>query len=378
MRRAVGSRCDHVQRSARTASRPTASARSRCRPIATGARRPSAACRTSASAARPCRRRWSARSASSSRRRRGSTASSARSSRASPSRSSAPPQEVIDGKLADHFPLVVWQTGSGTQSNMNANEVIANRANEMLGAPLGSKSPVHPNDHVNRGQSSNDTFPTAMHIAAVEQVQHQLLPALEHLPPACTPRPRRSRTSSRSAAPICRTRPRSRSARSSRATSSRSATASRGSRQTLPRLYELAQGGTAVGTGLNAHAGLRRALRRGGRGDHRPAVRHRAEQVRGAGRGRRAGRAVGRAQRGRGQPDQDRQRHPAARLRPALRLRRAEAARERARLLDHAGQGQPDPVRGADHGLRPGHGQPRHGHASPAPAATSSSTSTSR
>ena len=90
-------------------------------------------------------------------------------------------QEVIDGKLADHFPLVVWQTGSGTQTNMNANEVIANRANEILGAPLGSKSPVHPNDHVNRGQSSNDTFPTAMHIAAVEQVHHQLLPALEHL-----------------------------------------------------------------------------------------------------------------------------------------------------------------------------------------------------
>jgi fumarate hydratase class II len=90
-------------------------------------------------------------------------------------------QEVIEGKLGDHFPLVVWQTGSGTQSNMNANEVIANRANEMLGAPLGSKSPVHPNDHVNRSQSSNDTFPTAMHIAAVEEVDHRLLPALEHL-----------------------------------------------------------------------------------------------------------------------------------------------------------------------------------------------------
>ena len=116
-------------------------------------------------------------------------------------------QEVIDGKLAEHFPLVVWQTGSGTQSNMNANEVIANRANEMLGAPLGSKSPVHPNDHVNRGQSSNDTFPTAMHIAAVEQVQHQLLPALEHLARRAAGQGRaRSRTSSRSAAPICRTR----------------------------------------------------------------------------------------------------------------------------------------------------------------------------
>ena len=87
--------------------------------------------------------------------------------------------EVIDGTLSDHFPLVVWQTGSGTQSNMNANEVISNRAIELLGGTIGSKSPVHPNDHCNRGQSSNDTFPTAMHIAAVEQVHHELIPALE-------------------------------------------------------------------------------------------------------------------------------------------------------------------------------------------------------
>jgi fumarate hydratase class II len=90
-------------------------------------------------------------------------------------------QEVIEGKLDDHFPLVVWQTGSGTQSNMNANEVISNRAIEMLGGELGSKKPVHPNDHVNMSQSSNDTYPTAMHIAAVEQVTHDLLPALRHL-----------------------------------------------------------------------------------------------------------------------------------------------------------------------------------------------------
>ena len=89
--------------------------------------------------------------------------------------------EVIDGKLIEHFPLVIWQTGSGTQSNMNANEVIANRANEILGAPLGQKSPVHPNDHVNLGQSSNDSFPTAMSIAAAEQVSHHLLPSLAHI-----------------------------------------------------------------------------------------------------------------------------------------------------------------------------------------------------
>ena len=87
-------------------------------------------------------------------------------------------QEVIDGKLDDHFPLVVWQTGSGTQSNMNANEVISNRAIEMLGGEMGSKKPIHPNDHVNMGQSSNDSFPTAMHIAAVEEIERRLLPAL--------------------------------------------------------------------------------------------------------------------------------------------------------------------------------------------------------
>src|SRR5688572_2509171 len=90
-------------------------------------------------------------------------------------------QEVIDGKLNDHFPLAVWQTGSGTQSNMNANEVISNLAIEKLGGQLGSKKPVHPNDHVNMSQSSNDTYPSAMHIAATEEVVHRLLPALRHL-----------------------------------------------------------------------------------------------------------------------------------------------------------------------------------------------------
>src|SRR5271154_4306079 len=90
-------------------------------------------------------------------------------------------REVIDGKLDDHFPLVVWQTGSGTQSNMNLNEVIANRANELLGGKLGAKDPVHPNDHVNMSQSSNDSFPTAMHIAAATQMTADLIPALGKL-----------------------------------------------------------------------------------------------------------------------------------------------------------------------------------------------------
>jgi fumarate hydratase class II len=161
-------------------------------------------------------------------------------------------QEVADGRLGDHFPLVVWQTGSGTQSNMNANEVIANRANELLGAALGSKSPVHPNDHVNRSQSSNDTFPTAMHIAAVEQVQHQLLPALEHLLAALQSKAEAfrdiikiGRTHLQDATPLTLGQELSGYVQ-------QVANGIARLKHTLPRLCELAQGGTAVGTGLNA------------------------------------------------------------------------------------------------------------------------------
>jgi len=169
-------------------------------------------------------------------------------------------QEVIDLKLADHFPLVVWQTGSGTQSNMNANEVIANRANEMLGSPLGSKAPVHPNDHVNRSQSSNDTFPTAMHVAAVEQVRHQLLPALEHLLAALHAKAaafegiiKIGRTHLQDATPLTLGQEFSGYVRQVGLGIERV-------RQTLPRLCELAQGGTAVGTGLNTRAGFAEAF----------------------------------------------------------------------------------------------------------------------
>jgi fumarate hydratase class II len=165
-------------------------------------------------------------------------------------------QEVIDGKLFDHFPLVVWQTGSGTQSNMNANEVIANRANEILGAPLGSKSPVHPNDHVNRSQSSNDTFPTAMHIAAVEEVHHQLVPALEHLAAGLHAKAgafkdivKIGRTHLQDATPLTLGQEFSGYVQQVGYGLARL-------RQTLPRLCELAQGGTAVGTGLNATPGF--------------------------------------------------------------------------------------------------------------------------
>lgn len=160
--------------------------------------------------------------------------------------------DVIDGKLNDHFPLVVWQTGSGTQSNMNANEVISNRAIEILGGEIGSKSPVHPNDHVNRSQSSNDTFPTAMHIAAVEEIHKSLIPALKHLHKALDEKANSwndiikiGRTHCQDATPLTL----------GQEFSGYAAQIANGITRVelaLPRMYALAQGGTAVGTGLNA------------------------------------------------------------------------------------------------------------------------------
>ncbi len=165
-------------------------------------------------------------------------------------------QEVIDGKLDEHFPLVVWQTGSGTQSNMNANEVISNRAIEMLGGVMGSKKPVHPNDHVNLSQSSNDTYPTAMHIACAEEVHHKLLPALRHLHAAIDAKAKAwnhiikiGRTHTQDATPLTL----------GQEFSGYAAQVKNGIRRiesTLPDLMQLAQGGTAVGTGLNAPKGF--------------------------------------------------------------------------------------------------------------------------
>jgi fumarate hydratase class II len=164
--------------------------------------------------------------------------------------------EVIDGRLAEHFPLVVWQTGSGTQTNMNANEVIANRAIEMLGGTLGSKNPVHPNDHVNMGQSSNDSFPTAMHIAAVEELHHRLLPALRKLQGALAAKAaafagivKIGRTHLQDATPLALGQEFGAYARQIELGIARIG-------GTLPRLLMLAQGGTAVGTGLNARRGF--------------------------------------------------------------------------------------------------------------------------
>ncbi len=163
---------------------------------------------------------------------------------------------MIDGKLDDNFPLVVWQTGSGTQSNMNANEVISNRAIEMLGGVMGSKKPVHPNDDVNRSQSSNDTFPTAIHIAAAEQVDHKLLPALDHIAKALEEKSaawmgiiKIGRTHLQDATPITLGQEFSGYAAQVRMGIERI-------KNTLPHLYQLAQGGTAVGTGINCPKGF--------------------------------------------------------------------------------------------------------------------------
>ncbi|SED00949.1 fumarase, class II [Rhizobiales bacterium GAS188] len=161
--------------------------------------------------------------------------------------------EVIAGRHDGEFPLVVWQTGSGTQTNMNVNEVIANRANELLGAPLGAKKPVHPNDHVNLGQSSNDSFPTAMNIAGATEIAATLLPGLQHLHAALLTKQRAfadivkiGRTHLQDATPVTL----------GQEFSGYAAQLELGIahiRQGLAALYPLAQGGTAVGTGLNTH-----------------------------------------------------------------------------------------------------------------------------
>jgi fumarate hydratase class II len=164
--------------------------------------------------------------------------------------------EVIEGKLDAHFPLSVWQTGSGTQSNMNANEVVSNRAIEMLGGQMGSKTPVHPNDHVNMSQSSNDCFPSAMHIACSEEIVHRLLPALQTLRNALNDKAQAwksivkiGRTHTQDATPLTL----------GQEFSGYTQQVENGIHrieQTLPLLMQLAQGGTAVGTGLNAPVGF--------------------------------------------------------------------------------------------------------------------------
>lgn len=165
-------------------------------------------------------------------------------------------QEVADGKWDEHFPLVIWQTGSGTQTNMNANEVIANRANEILGQPLGQKKPVHPNDHVNYGQSSNDTFPTVMHLAAALESHQKLLPALEKFHQALLTKAdafkdliKVGRTHLQDATPVTLGQEFSGYAH-------QIALSIKRIRQSLEYVHALAQGGTAVGTGINCPKGF--------------------------------------------------------------------------------------------------------------------------
>ncbi|HTN10581.1 MAG TPA: class II fumarate hydratase, partial [Acetobacteraceae bacterium] len=168
--------------------------------------------------------------------------------------------DILRGTLDGEFPLVVWQTGSGTQTNMNANEVIANRANVALGKPLGARSPVHPNDHVNRGQSSNDSFPTMMHIAAVEAVHALVLPALRHLHASLDRRAQQwarlvkiGRTHMMDATPVTLGQEFAAWARQVELGIARL-------QNVLPHLLMVPQGGTAVGTGLNSHPEFGRAF----------------------------------------------------------------------------------------------------------------------
>jgi len=266
-------------------------------------------------------------------------------------------QEVIEGKLDDHFPLVVWQTGSGTQTNMNANEVISNRAIEMLGGVMGSKTPVHPNDHCNMGQSSNDTFPTAMHVAIGMVARDVLLPGLHKLHAALVAKSEAfagiikiGRTHTQDATPLTL-------GQEFGGYAHQVAQGIARIEKILPEIYELAQGGTAVGTGLNTRKGWDSAV--AGRiaqitglpfvtapnkfealAAHDAMVMFSgalktvaaslfkiANDMRLLGSGPRSG--------------------------PG----RVDLAGKRAGLFDHAGQGEPHAGRGAHHGVCPCHGQ---------------------
>ena len=236
--------------------------------------------------------------------------------------------EVARGDLDGQFPLVIWQTGSGTQSNMNANEVIAGRANEKLTGKRGGKEPVHPNDHVNMGQSSNDSFPTAMHIAAARSVQRRLVPALRTMHDALIDLANRwdaivkiGRTHLQDATPLTLGQEFS------------------GYAQQIEDNFDAGRSGHAAalpagaGRDRGRHRsqraqGLRQGDRQRDRQPHPVAVHQRAEQVCRIGGARHFGRAVGRAQHDRRIAVQDRQRHPLARIGAALRAGRIEAARE--------------------------------------------------
>ena len=253
-------------------------------------------------------------------------------------------REVIDGKLDDHFPLVVWQTGSGTQSNMNLNEVIANRASELLGGELGSKKPVHPNDHVNMSQSSNNSFPTAMHIAAALRMSNDLIPSLSELYRALRRKEKAfarivkiGRTHTQDATPLTLGQEFSGYAAQLESGIARL-------RIALRELYPLAQGGTAVGTGLNSKPKFARAFARHAAKITRLPFTSAANKFEALASN---DAYVFRArcdQLGRHRTIQDCKRHPLPRIRTAFGPGRTHPARKRAGFLDHAGQGQSDAV----------------------------------
>ena len=250
-------------------------------------------------------------------------------------------QEVIDGRLDEHFPLVVWQTGSGTQSNMNANEVIANRAAERMGDALGANRSVHPNDHVNRSQSTNDVFPSAIHVAVAMEISERLLPALVQLRATLAAKARAfddivkiGRTHLQDATPL--TLGQEFSGYADQLRISEDAIGA-----VLPLVLELPIGGTAVGTGLNTRAGYARKMTEAIAERTALAFIEAPNRFASMAGKEGPGGSLGRAQdRGRG-PEQDRQRCALARERTALRHRRDPHSRQRAGLLHHAGKVNP-------------------------------------
>ena len=258
--------------------------------------------------------------------------------------------EVIAGKLDDQFPLRIWQTGSGTQTNMNVNEVISNRAIELAGGKRGSKNPIHPNDHVNMSQSSNDTFPTAMHIAAAQRVKNVLIPAIKTVRDAIAAKAKEfdgivkiGRTHLQDAVPLT-------VGQEFGGWASLLDRDIKRLEQVLDGLYDLAIGGTAVGTGLNTHPEFAdRAAKKISELTGLPFRSHpnkfaalsaHDELVFAQGALETTVRFT----------DEDLQRHSLAGFRAALRIGRAVNPRERAGIVDHAGQGESDAVRGHDDG----------------------------
>ena len=267
--------------------------------------------------------------------------------------------EVIAGQHDAEFPLVVWQTGSGTQTNMNVNEVIANRASELMGGERGMQRKVHPNDQVNMGQSSNDVFPTAMHVAAVEALRARLIPSVRQAAGHAGRQGRdiRGAGEDRPDAPDGRD-PADAGPGDLRLGATCSTTGSGTSRSRSPP--------ERAGTGRHGRRHrpertprVRRASGGGAGEAHGPRVRDRPQQVRGPLRARCLALRPRRAQDAGGLADEDRQRRALDGLGPAERAGRDPHPRERAGQFDHAGQGQPDPERGHDDGRLAGHGQRR-------------------